>query len=76
RLLPGAIGYLAVGSVTSLAAMFAVIGLLLVLAFCLIGVGIPAVPEALGGSSPLVATGRRLSGYAGSPAEDYFSTPS
>lgn len=73
RLLPGAIGYLALGSVTSLAAMFAVIGLLLVLAFCLIGVGIPAVPEAIRVVRPLVSFERRRAGKRlGAPIEEVY----
>ncbi|KAA8889766.1 sensor histidine kinase [Nocardia colli] len=59
RHLPGAIGYLAVGAATSVLAMFAVIGLLLVAAFCLIGVGIPALPEAVRLVRPLVGFERR-----------------
>ncbi|WP_338771043.1 sensor domain-containing protein [Nocardia vulneris] len=73
RLLPGAIGYLAVGSVTSLAAMFAVIGLLLVLACCLIGVGIPAVPEAVRVVRPLVSFERRRAAQRlGTPIEESY----
>ncbi|PXX63334.1 signal transduction histidine kinase [Nocardia tenerifensis] len=57
--LPGAIGYLVVGGVTSVLALFAVIGLLVVGAFCLIGVGIPALPEAMRLVRPLVSFERR-----------------
>ncbi|WP_433661285.1 sensor histidine kinase [Nocardia sp. CA-128927] len=57
--LPGAIGYLVVGGVTSVVALFAVIGLLIVAAFCLIGVGIPALPEAIRVVRPLVSFERR-----------------
>ncbi|MFE9582727.1 sensor histidine kinase [Nocardia sp. NPDC006044] len=59
RRLPGAIGYLTVGAATSVLALFAVIGLLLVGSFCLIGVGIPALPEAVRLVRPLVAFERR-----------------
>ncbi|MEV6557372.1 sensor domain-containing protein [Nocardia sp. NPDC051756] len=59
RRLPGAIGYLAVGGATSVLAMLAVIGLLLVGAFCLIGVGIPALPEAVRVVRPVVSFERR-----------------
>lgn len=59
RRLPGAIGYLVVGGATSVLALFAVIGLLLVAAFCLIGVGIPALPEALRVVRPLASFERR-----------------
>ncbi|MFI6043166.1 sensor histidine kinase [Nocardia sp. NPDC051321] len=59
RRLPGAIGYLVVGAATSVLAMFAVIGLLLVGAFCFIGVGIPALPEAVRLVRPLLSFERR-----------------
>ncbi|MFI6997219.1 sensor histidine kinase [Nocardia sp. NPDC050175] len=57
--LPGAIAYLVVGLVTSVVALFAVIGLLLVAGFCLIGVGIPALPEAVRVVRPVVSFERR-----------------
>ncbi|MEV6430022.1 sensor domain-containing protein [Nocardia sp. NPDC051463] len=47
RRLPSAIGYLVIGSVTSVLSLLAVIGLLLVVALSLVGIGIPAIPEAL-----------------------------
>ncbi|MGW5452872.1 sensor histidine kinase [Nocardia sp. NPDC003979] len=69
RRLPGAVWYLAVGGVTALLALFAVVGLLLVGAFCLIGVGIPALPEAVRLVRPLVSFDRRRAArYLGEPA--------
>ncbi|GEM32149.1 histidine kinase [Nocardia neocaledoniensis NBRC 108232] len=69
RRLPGAVWYLAVGGVTSLLALFAVVGLLIVGAFCLIGVGIPALPEAVRLVRPLVSFDRRrAAGYLGEQA--------
>ncbi|MFD6155889.1 sensor histidine kinase [Nocardia sp. NPDC060256] len=59
RRLPGAIAYLVVGVGTSVVALFAVIGLLLVAGFCLLGVGIPALPEAVRVVRPLVSFERR-----------------
>ncbi|MFD6393041.1 sensor histidine kinase [Nocardia sp. NPDC060259] len=59
RRLPGAVWYLAVGGVTALFALFAVVGLLIVCAFCLIGVGIPALPEVIRLARPLVSFDRR-----------------
>ncbi|UGT57026.1 sensor histidine kinase [Nocardia asteroides] len=69
RRLPGAVWYLAVGGVTALLALFAVVGLLIVGAFCLIGVGIPALPEAVRLVRPLVSfERRRAAGYLGERA--------
>ncbi|WP_280340355.1 sensor histidine kinase [Nocardia neocaledoniensis] len=69
RRLPGAVWYLVVGGGTALLALFAVIGLLIVGAFCLIGVGIPALPEAVRLVRPLVSfERRRAAGYLGQPA--------
>ncbi|MEU7139161.1 sensor domain-containing protein [Nocardia sp. NPDC046473] len=59
RRLPGAIVYLVVGVVTSVAALFAVIGLLLAAGFCLIGIGIPALPDAIRAVRPVASFERR-----------------
>ncbi|MEV0684290.1 sensor domain-containing protein [Nocardia sp. NPDC050378] len=73
RRLPGAVWYLAVGGVTALLALFAVVGLLLVGAFCLIGVGIPALPEAVRLVRPLVSFDRRRAArYLGEPAVQVY----
>lgn len=62
RLLPSAVRYLVIGGATSVAALFAVIGLLLVLGLCLFGVGIPAVPEAVRVIRGLAGFERRRAG--------------
>ncbi|WP_067531955.1 sensor histidine kinase [Nocardia crassostreae] len=68
--LPGALAYLAVGAVTGVVAMFAVVGLVFVAGLCLIGVGLPAVPEALKMVRPLVRVERRRTGKRlGEPIE-------
>lgn len=59
RRLPRAAGYLGIGAITSMVSIFAVVGLGLVGAFCLIGVGIPAVPEAVRIARSLVNFDRR-----------------
>jgi signal transduction histidine kinase len=59
RRLPSAIGYLVLGGVTSVLSMFALIGLFVVVALSLIGVGIPAIPEAIRVIRPLVGVERR-----------------
>ncbi|GAA5097817.1 sensor histidine kinase [Nocardia iowensis] len=71
--LPGALGYLVVGGVTSVLALFAVVVLLLVGAFCLIGVGIPALPEAVRLVRPLVSFDRRRAArLLGEPIEEAY----
>ncbi|WP_174567782.1 sensor domain-containing protein, partial [Nocardia altamirensis] len=73
RRLPGAIWYLAVGGVTSFVSLFALIGLLLVAAFCLIGVGIPALPEAFRVVRPLLSFERRRAAqYLGAPIVESY----
>ncbi|MGX1804614.1 sensor histidine kinase [Nocardia sp. NPDC055321] len=68
RGLPAAVGYLAMGGLTALLSMFAVVGLAVVGAFCLIGLGIPAVPEAVRLVRRLVAVDRRQAArYLGEP---------
>lgn len=62
RLLPGAVAYLAVGTVTGVLALIAVVVLLIVLAASLVGIGIPAIPEAVRLIRPLVEFDRRRSG--------------
>ncbi|UGT40326.1 sensor domain-containing protein [Nocardia yamanashiensis] len=62
RALPGAVAYLALGGVSALLAVFAVVALLIVLAASFVGLGIPAVPEALRMIRPLVAFDRRQAG--------------
>ncbi|MFE6863707.1 sensor histidine kinase [Nocardia sp. NPDC057668] len=68
RRLPAAVGYLAMGGLTALLSMFAVVGLAVVGAFCLIGLGIPAVPEAVRLVRRLVGVDRRQAArYLGEP---------
>ncbi|MFE3100352.1 sensor histidine kinase [Nocardia tengchongensis] len=62
RALPGSIGYLLIGGATGAAAILATVGLLLVAATSLIGVGIPAVPEFLRLIRPLTGFERRRAG--------------
>ncbi|MFF0631459.1 sensor histidine kinase [Nocardia sp. NPDC004151] len=62
RALPGSIGYLLIGGVTGAAAILATVGLLLVAATSLLGVGIPAIPEFLRLIRPLTAFERRRAG--------------
>ncbi|WP_194816963.1 sensor domain-containing protein [Nocardia sp. XZ_19_385] len=59
RQLPAAVGYLVMGGLTSLVSMFAVVALVFVAGLSLIGVGIPAIPEAIRLLRPLVAVERR-----------------
>ncbi|WP_218018271.1 sensor histidine kinase [Nocardia shimofusensis] len=73
RRLPGAVWYLAVGGVTALLALLAVVGLLIVSAFCLIGVGIPALPEVIRLVRPLVSFDRhRAAQYLGEQASQAY----
>ncbi|MGV9412345.1 sensor histidine kinase [Nocardia sp. NPDC003693] len=68
RRLPGAVAYLAIGGITALVSIFAVVGLALVGMLCLIGVGIPAVPEAVRVLRRLVNFDRRRAArYLGEP---------
>ncbi|MGW4241015.1 sensor histidine kinase [Nocardia sp. NPDC004722] len=62
RALPGGIGYLLVGGVTGVAATMALLGLLLVAATSIVGVGIPAIPEYLRLIRPLAGFERRRAG--------------
>ncbi|MEU5409748.1 sensor histidine kinase [Nocardia asteroides] len=62
RRLPAAVGYLLVGALTGLAALFAVFALAVVAAASLIGIGIPAVPEAVKLIRPLLTLERRRAG--------------
>ncbi|BDT91893.1 histidine kinase [Nocardia sputorum] len=62
RALPGSIGYLLVGGATGVAAMFAAVGLFVVAATSLGGVGIPAIPEYLRLIRPLTEFERRRAG--------------
>ncbi|GAB2652809.1 sensor histidine kinase [Nocardia goodfellowii] len=59
RQLPAAVGYLVVGGVTGLVAMFAVVVLAFVAGLSVIGVGLPAIPETVRLLRPLVAFERR-----------------
>ncbi|MGW4773684.1 sensor histidine kinase [Nocardia sp. NPDC004278] len=73
RRLPSAVGYLAVGGATSVLAMFALIGLLFVAALSLIGVGIPAIPEAIRVIRPLIGAERRRAAWRlGAPIEAVY----
>ncbi|MGS2808174.1 sensor histidine kinase [Nocardia sp. MW-W600-9] len=62
RRLPAAVGYLLVGGLTGLAALFAVVALAVVAAMSLIGIGIPALPEAVKLIRPLLTLERRRAG--------------
>ncbi|WP_433592430.1 sensor histidine kinase [Nocardia sp. CA-145437] len=62
RALPGSIGYLLIGGATGAAAVLATVGVLLVAATSLIGVGIPAIPEFLRLIRPLTGFERRRAG--------------
>ncbi|MEV0104473.1 sensor domain-containing protein, partial [Nocardia sp. NPDC050789] len=62
RALPGSIGYLLVGGVSGAAATVALVGLVLVAATSLLGVGIPAIPEFLRLIRPLTEFERRRAG--------------
>ncbi|MGW4124217.1 sensor histidine kinase [Nocardia sp. NPDC004711] len=62
RVLPGSIGYLLVGGATGVAATFATVGLFVVAATSLGGVGIPAIPEYLRLIRPLTEFERRRAG--------------
>ncbi|MEU4646607.1 sensor histidine kinase [Nocardia fluminea] len=62
RRLPAAVGYLLVGGLTGLASLFAVVALAIVAAASLIGIGIPALPEAVKLIRPLLRLERRRAG--------------
>ncbi|MEV6658648.1 sensor histidine kinase [Nocardia fluminea] len=62
RRLPAAVGYLLVGGITGLASLFAVVALAIVAAASLIGIGIPALPEAVKLIRPLLRLERRRAG--------------
>ncbi|MFI5503119.1 sensor histidine kinase [Nocardia asteroides] len=62
RRLPAAVGYLLVGGLTGIAALFAVVALAIVAAASLIGIGIPALPEAVKLIRPLLTPERRRAG--------------
>ncbi|MFI6869321.1 sensor histidine kinase [Nocardia sp. NPDC050406] len=54
RALPSAVLYLVIGGATSLLALFAVVGLFVAFALCLVGVGIPVLPDAVRAVRPLL----------------------
>ncbi|MFE3191731.1 sensor histidine kinase [Nocardia sp. NPDC059240] len=62
RSLSGSIGYLLVGGLTGMVATLALMGLVLVAATSVIGVGIPAIPEYLRLIRPLAGFERRRAG--------------
>ncbi|MFD3746764.1 sensor histidine kinase [Nocardia sp. NPDC058633] len=62
RRLPAAVGYLVVGGLTGVASLFAVVALAIVAAASLIGLGIPALPEAVKLIRPLLGLERRRAG--------------
>ncbi|WP_328658721.1 sensor histidine kinase [Nocardia salmonicida] len=62
RRLPAAVGYLVVGGLTGVASLFAVVALAIVAAASLIGIGIPAWPEAVKLIRPLLGVERRRAG--------------
>ncbi|MFF2553368.1 sensor histidine kinase [Nocardia sp. NPDC058058] len=66
RAMPSALLYLGVGAVTAVVAVLALVGLLLVAAACLVGVGLPLMPEAVRVVRPLVRFDRRrAAGFLG-----------
>ncbi|MEU2255994.1 sensor domain-containing protein [Nocardia xishanensis] len=73
RRLPAAVGYLVVGGVTGLFALFGAMGLFVVAVLSLIGVGIPALPEAVRVLRPLAALERRrAAARLGTPIEQVY----
>ncbi|TQM29202.1 sensor histidine kinase [Nocardia bhagyanarayanae] len=73
RRLPAAVGYLAIGGVTGLLALFAALGLFVVAVLSLIGVGIPALPEAARLLRPLLGfERRRAAARLGTPIEQVY----
>ncbi|MFD4442417.1 sensor histidine kinase [Nocardia sp. NPDC058519] len=62
RRLPAAVGYLGIGGLTGIASLFAVVALAIVAAVSLIGIGIPALPEAVKLIRPLLGLERRRAG--------------
>ncbi|MGV9822891.1 sensor histidine kinase [Nocardia xishanensis] len=73
RRLPAAVGYLVVGGVTGLFALFGAAGLFVVAVLSLIGVGIPALPEAARVLRPLAAfERRRAAARLGTPIEQVY----
>ncbi|MFD6398358.1 sensor histidine kinase [Nocardia sp. NPDC060249] len=62
RRLPAAVGYLLVGGLTGVASLLAVVALAIVAAASLIGIGIPALPEAVKLIRPLLGLERRRAG--------------
>ncbi|MFC8386889.1 sensor histidine kinase [Nocardia sp. NPDC057272] len=62
RRLPAAVGYLLVGGLTGVVSLFAVVALAIVAAASLIGIGIPALPEAVKLIRPLLGLERRRAG--------------
>ncbi|WP_410874458.1 sensor histidine kinase [Nocardia sp. A7] len=62
RRLPAAVGYLVVGGLTGLASLIAVVALAVVAAASLIGIGIPAAPEAVKLIRPLLGLEQRRAG--------------
>ncbi|WP_067842664.1 sensor histidine kinase [Nocardia lijiangensis] len=73
RRLPAAVGYLVIGGVTGLLALFGAMGLFVVAVLSLIGVGIPALPEAARLLRPLAAfERRRAAARLGTPIEQVY----
>ncbi|WP_431958295.1 sensor histidine kinase [Nocardia lijiangensis] len=73
RRLPAAVGYLMIGGVTGLLALFGAMGLFVVAVLSLIGVGIPALPEAARLLRPLAAfERRRAAARLGTPIEQVY----
>ncbi|MEV6068479.1 sensor domain-containing protein [Nocardia sp. NPDC052001] len=59
RAMPSALLYLGIGAVSSVVSVLALVGLLLVAAACLVGVGLPLMPEAVRVVRPLIRFDRR-----------------
>ncbi|MFI9505823.1 sensor histidine kinase [Nocardia sp. NPDC052566] len=73
RRLPRSVGFLALGCLTSVLSIFALFGMLVVGALCMIGVGIPALPEAMRVVRPLLGAERRRAGWLlGAPIEAVY----
>lgn len=73
RALPSAVLYLVIGGATSILALFAMIGLFVAAALCLVGVGIPVLPDAVRALRPLLGFERgRAAKKLGEPVVEVY----
>lgn len=71
--LPAAVSYLVIGGATSLLSLFALVGLLAAVALCLVGVGVPLLPDAVRALRPLVGLERsRAAALLGEPIPEAY----